>query len=241
MLKRLAWCVSLFLIITCATYKTPAHAETLQSSNYKLDESFIGDGDLNQSSSTSYQTTNASGDLSIGNTASSSYQVEAGSKTTPFPSLSFIVNGSGINFDSFSSSNATVTNATFSVSNYTSYGYVVQIVGDPPTNNGHTIGAMTTTGNSQVGIEQFGINLVANTLPVAIGANPDNGQFGFGAAAPNYNTPNNYRYVSGETIALAPKSSGVTIYTISYLVNVATLTPGGQYSSHQTLIVTGTY
>jgi len=236
------WWIGLFLALACVTHETAiVHAETLQSSNYKLDESFVGDGDLNQSSSASYQTTNASGDLSIGNTASSSYQVEAGSKTTPYPSLSFIVNGGGVNFNSFSSSNATVTNATFSVSNYTSYGYVVQIVGDPPNNNGHTISAMTTTGSSQIGIEQFGINLVANTLPVSIGANPNNGQFGFGVAAPDYNTPNNYRYVSGETIALAPKSSGVTIYTISYLVNVATLTPGGQYSSNQTLIVTGTY
>lgn len=100
---------------------------------------------------------------------------------------------------------------------------------------------MATNGPSVVGTSQFGINLVANTLPISIGANPDNGSFGFGLASTNYNTPNQYRYISGETIAQAPKSSGVTVYTITYLVNVPALTPGGQYISDQTLIVTGTY
>jgi hypothetical protein len=78
---------------------------------------------------------------------------------------------------------------TFSVLNYTSYGYVVQIFGDPPTNGTHTIVPMSTTGASQISEEQFGINLVANTVPSSIGANPDNGQFGFGSVESNYNTP----------------------------------------------------
>jgi hypothetical protein len=100
---------------------------------------------------------------------------------------------------------------------------------------------MSTTTTSQIGVEQFGINLVANTSPTSFGANPDNGQFGFGSITANYATANNYRYVDGETVAQATKNSGVTTYTISYVTNVATLTPGGQYSADQTIIVTGTY
>ena len=100
---------------------------------------------------------------------------------------------------------------------------------------------MTATNTSQVGVEQFGINLVANTSPTSLGVNPDNGQFGYGSVMPNYATPDNYRYVPGETIARAVKNSGVTVYTISYIANVAPLTPGGIYTSNQTLIVTGTY
>jgi hypothetical protein len=92
-----------------------------------------------------------------------------------------------------------------------------------------------------MGIEQFGINLVANTLPISFGANPDNGQFGFGSVASGYNTPNNFRYVNGETIASASKDSGITNYTISYIVNVAPLTAGGTYTANQALVVTGTY
>jgi hypothetical protein len=217
------------------------HAESLQSSNYRFDESVLGAGGLVQSASPNYQASNSTGDVGIGNSASTNYQVEAGSKTTNDPTLSFAVDDADVSFGSFTPSSASVTTASFSVSNYTSYGYVVQIVGNPPSNGAHTLTAMATTNPSQSGIEQFGINLVANTLPVSVGANPNNGQFGQGIAAPNYGISNKYRYVSGETIASAPKSSGVTIYTLSYLVNVASLTPGGQYTSNQTIIVTGTY
>ena len=40
---------------------------------------------------------------------------------------------------------------------------------------------------------------------------------------------------------MAGKSSGITNYTITYLLNVAGLTPGGEYRSDQTLVVLGTY
>lgn len=243
MSKRLAGWVGVFFVLAyCVAYQTPtAYADPLQSSNYRFDESAIGSGGLIQSSSANYQATDSVGDLATGNAASTNFQVNAGSKTTNDPSLSFAINSSAVNFGNFTASGATVTTANFSISNYTSFGYVVQIVGTSPSNGSHVIPAMATTAASLIGVEQFGINLVANTSPVSVGANPDNGQFGFGVASANYGTSNMYRYVSGETIASAPKSSGVTTYTLSYLVNVAGLTPGGQYTSNQTLIVTGTY
>lgn len=229
------------LVVACAIYPSAIAQAELQSSNYRFDESTVGAGGLIQSSSANYQANSATSDLSVGTTASGNYQLETGSVTTKDPVLSFAVNNGGINFGSFTPSGGTVTTATFSVSNYTSYGYVVQIVGSPPTNGSHTITALPTQTGSLAGIEQFGINLVANTLPASVGANPNNGQFGFGTTSANYGTSNQYRYVSGETIASAPKSSGVTDYTISYLVNVTSLTPGGNYTSNQTIIVTGTY
>lgn len=243
MSRRLAGWIGIFLTLSlCVFYLvTGARASALKSTNYSFDETTIGSGGLIQSSSANFGTADAIGDLSVGNTASANYQVNTGSKTTNDPALSFSITSGAINFPSFTASSATVTTATFSVSDYTSYGYVVQVIGNAPSNGSHFIPAMATTGLSQAGIEQFGINLVANTLPSSVGANPDNGQFGFGTAATNYNTSNQYRYVSGETIASAPKSSGLTNYTISYLVNVGALTPGGQYTSNQTIIVTGTY
>jgi len=244
MLKRLAGWIGLFLIAAyfVACQDSVAYAEPpLQSPNYRFDESAIGSGGLIQSSSANFQANSSIGDLGVGDAASNNYRVEAGTKTTNDPSLSFAISGADVNFGSFTPTGATVTTANFSVSNYTSYGYVVQILGTSLSNGSHSLGAMATTGPSQSGIEQFGINLVANTLPVSVGANPNNGQFGQGMAAANYGTPNQYRFVSGETIASAPKSSGVTVYTLSYLVNVASLTPGGKYTSSQTIIVTGTY
>lgn len=217
------------------------YAQTLSSPNFKFDESVISSGGLIQSSSLNYQFGGSISDTGVGNALSSTFQVEAGSQTTSDPALSFSIIDTSASFGSFSPSVASTTTSTFSVSNYTSYGYVVQIAGTAPTNQGNVIDAMATTDNSQTGVEQFGINLVANTAPSSVGANPDHGQFGFGDASPNYSTPNSYRYVSGETIAEAPKSSGVTIYTITYLINVNSLTPGGQYRSSQELICTGTY
>jgi len=220
-----------------------AQAETLQSPNYQLDETSVGGDDTVQSSSANYKTESGTGvgALSIGNSASNNYQIENGTKTSPDPTLSFAINNSNVNFGAFSTANATTSTASFTISNYTSYGYTAQIVGKAPSNGNHTINPMDPTGASQTGTEQFGINLVANTSPMSIGANPDQGQFGFGTAAPNYANSNKYRYVNGETIVQSPKSSGVTTYTITYLINVNSLTPGGKYSCDQTIIVMGTY
>lgn len=218
-----------------------AHAETIKSNNYKFDESSLGTSGTLNSGSANYGARETTGDIGVGNSASGNYQINAGSNTTHAPTLAFSVNSSGANLGKFSASTPATATATFSVLNYTSYGYVVQISGPPPSNAGHTIKPMDIIGPSQTGVEQFGMNLVANTNPTSVGANPDNGQFGFGSVAANYNTPNNYYYSDSDIIARASKDSGVTNYTITYLVNVAGLTPGGVYTTNQTLIVTGTY
>ncbi len=225
-------------ICLCLFVALPANA--LQSTNYRIDEDAISTGTLLQSSSANYQAVDGVNDLAIGNAASTNYQIEAGSKTTPDPWLSFTVNSSGTNFGTFSPVATATATATFSVLNYTSYGYVVQITGSTPTNDSHSLVAMAG-GSGSVGTEGFGINLVANTSPISFGADPDNGQFGFGEVDPDYITPNSYRYVNGDVIATAPKSSGLTNYTISAIANVSPLTPGGVYTSAMTLIVTGTY
>lgn len=216
-------------------------AESAKSSNYRFDESSIGSGGLIESSSENYRVSDATSDLVVGNSASNNYQINAGSKTTNDPTLSFTINNALADFNNFTPTNPSTATTSFSVTNYTSYGYIVQIIGDTPTNGEHSIPAIKESDEPEINKEQFGINLVANTSPTSIGANPINGQFGHGAASDNYKTPNKYRYISGETIAMAPKSSGQTTYTISYLVNVANLTPGGKYTCKQTIIITGTY
>ncbi|NCU37604.1 hypothetical protein EOL96_00880 [Candidatus Saccharibacteria bacterium] len=226
-----------------------AYAETLQSTNYQFSEPTVGAGSLTQSSSASYIGQSGIGDLGVGNSASSNFQINAGSQTSPDPVLSVSIASNTADFGNFSASDASTTTASFTIINYTSYGYAVQLTGSPPSYSGHTLTAMTTTSPSQSGIEQFGINMVANTLPISFGDNPDNGDFGFGQVGSgplspdyaNYSTPNEYRYVPGEIIASAPKSSGETIYTISFLANVSGVTPSGKYLSNQILIVTGTY
>jgi hypothetical protein len=234
------------VLVALVLFASPAFAtEVLQSPSYRFNESSIGTGGLMEGSSSNFKIQSSTGDIAIGSSASSNFRVDAGTQTSPDPTLTFKMDSTTANFGNFSAATASTSTAQFSVINYTSYGYVVQLVGAPPKFGSNDINAMNVSAVSQPGVEQFGVNLVANTSPTSFGANPDNGtppnNYGFGVVAPNYAIPNQYRYVSGETVASAPKSSGKTIYTMSYLINVSNLTPAGQYKSDQTLVVTGTY
>jgi len=236
----------LALLLMAGAFATPVAATDFPAStNYRFDETSIGTTNNLESSSANFRDQSGAGDTAVGGSSSANFQTQTGSDTSHAPNLTFTVNTSGANFGTFSPTTASTATATFSVINYTSFGYAVQLVGNPPSYGTNQIDAMSVNATSQPGTEQFGVNLVANTSPVSFGSNPDNGtspnDFGYGQVASNYSTPNQFRYVPGETIALAPKSSGKTDYTISYLVNVTNLTPGGVYNSDQTLIVTGTY
>ena len=241
LLRRLVHGGTAFLFLALILLFVDGNVSALQSANYRLDETAIGTSNILESSSRNFRVNPAVGDLSVGNAASNNFQVEAGSETDPDPVLSFSVDTASADFGSFSSGVTATAETSFSVTNYTSFGYVVIIEGTPPTNGSHVIDPLTTASAANPGEEQFGINLVANTLPASIGANPANGSFGFGIASPNYDVPNQYRYVNGDIIAEAPRSSGKTTFTMTYIVNVEPLTPGGRYDSNQTIIVTGTY
>ena len=228
-------------IILCSVGFLGAMAEALQSSHYQFNETSLGGIGTTKTQSTGFQALTSGGIIGFGSSVGITKQVATGHETTSDPALSFAVASSSLNFGNFSAGTTSTTTSTFAVSDYTSYGYVVQVLGSAPSNGGHTITTMSSTGVSTAGTEQFGINLVANTSPSSLGANPDHGQFGFGSATSNYGTTNNYRFVSGETIASAPKSSGVTVYTISYIINVSSITPGGQYAGSQTILCTATF
>ncbi len=172
--------------------------------------------------------------------------------------------GSSIDFGLLSTSAATTKTAMFSVKNYTSHGYAVTIVGAPPSYGGNPLNGMgrqiansTDCGgaypscSSQAGVEQFGMNMRANTSPVTFGADPvplPSGSFSVsdpsvviplpyrtGGASPEF------RYFAGDTIASAPQSSGETTYTVAFLANISTVTPGGKYTGALEFVVTGTY
>ena len=234
-------------LLCLAVFVPAVRAQSSQSPNYQIDESFIGPGGTLESGSTNFQT--APGGQSIGNTGgagdsgSTNYQAQSGATTTSDPSLACITNTSSVNFGALSTSVAATATATFSVLNYTSFGYVVQTIGTAPSNGSHTLNSLASNAASTPGTEQFGINLVDNTSP-NIGSDPQqvpNPTFSYGEAGANYDTADSFRYVQGETIALAPKTSGQTDYTISYITNISNTTPGGSYTGSQVLVCTGTY
>lgn len=214
------------------------------STSFQIQEDFLGSGGVIDSSSASYQSFDSIGAVGVGDSAGTAYQTQSGYTTTNDPNLSFIVNTSSVSLGALTTGSTATGTATFSVLNYTSYGYIVQVVGNSPNNGAHNLTALSSPTTSTAGTEQFGINLAANTSPTTFGAAPvqvPSSNFSYGVAASGYNTSNQYKYVSGNTIASAPKTSGRTDYTISYIANIATLTPGGSYSGSQTFIVVGTY
>lgn len=228
------------VITVCAT---PVSA--INSNSYQIDEDFVGGGGSIDSSSSNYRSQDSIGATAVGDGATTSgTKTQSGATTTNDPTLEFSVSTSSISLGNLMTSQAATATATFSVRNYTSYGYIVQVLGTPPKITSHTLSAPSSPAAAAAGTEQFGINLAANTSPVALGAAPQqvpDSSYSFGASATGYNTANQYKYVSGDTIASAPKSSGQTTYTISYIANISTDTPQGQYSTAHQLICTGTY
>jgi hypothetical protein len=228
-----------------------AYADDSSSAHYQFVNSEVGGGGLGTSSSTNFQSILSTADnvVSSGSSDSSSanYTVAAGSQTPHNPTLSIAITNGNATFNSeFSATSTATATAQFQVEDYTSYGYVVQIVGNTPSNGSHAIPAMGNVSTGPVsptqGTEQFGLNLTQNTTP-SVGSTPNYGQFGTTTAKPepNYNIANKFLYSSGDSVAYSPKSSGQITYTISYMVNVGQLTPGGNYTSNQSIICTGTF
>ncbi|HXH26351.1 MAG TPA: hypothetical protein VNG90_00485 [Candidatus Acidoferrum sp.] len=215
------------------------------SNNYQIQEDFVGGGGGINGTSPSFQAADTlGGGAAVGDSNATHQRTQTGATTTSDPALTFLVSTSSVSLGSLNTSLTRTGTASFSVLNYTSYGYTVSVLGSPPNNGVHTLTGLSSPTASSIGTEQFGINLVANSLPSTFGADPSqvpSSSFSFGAAAAGYNSANSYKYVSGNTIASAVKSSGQTTYTISYIANIANSTPGGSYSGNETLVVVGTY
>ena len=262
----------LSVVMAWAGVVLAASDPTMNSNNYSVTESEVGGNGQFNSSSSNYSINpsvddggSSLGESAVGNSSSTNYQSNAGFNTTAQPGLMLSVTSGAANLGLLSISAANTATATFYVRDYTSYGYVVQLVGDTPSYNGHHLAPMNTAmcGNSYGcasvnGTEQFGVNLVANASPTSVGADPvcQAAGFCYGVAGDgstgSYGTTRpytvggasaKYRYVAngGETVASGPKSSGETDYTISFLANQSNTTPSGHYSGNIQVVATGTY
>ncbi len=158
--------------------------------------------------------------------------------------------GSSTDLGYLSQAGTATTTGSFAVKTYLANGYVVQLASDPPTNVAnptYQIAGLASPTSPQVGIEQFGINLVHNTTPASLTSVsfdpvqvPDN-TFSSGGVASGYDQTNKYKYVKGDTIASASQSTGETDYTISFIYNISPVTADGVYQFNGTLVATSTY
>lgn len=236
-----------FMAFIMAAWCPLATAQQSSSTNYQVNEVFFGTGGELNACSSNYCSKQSAGEMTAGNTASTNYQAQGGFNTDREPYLEFIVTNTNTDLGVLSVGSTARTTATFSVKTYLAGGYVVTTESDPPQSPypiPHYFATPSTPAAPAVGTEQFGINLVANTVPTAFGANPQqypDNTFSFGTVANGYNTANLFKYVKGDTVARSTKSTGETNYTVSYIYNISNVTPEGTYSFNHVLVATSTY
>lgn len=216
-----------------------------QSSNYQVNEVFFGSGGELNACSTSYCSKQAAGESAVGNTASNNYKAQGGFNTDRQPYIQFTVSNTNIDLGSLSATSTKTATANFTIKAYLSHGFTVVNASDPPSNNSYTMQPISSVpAASSAGTEQFGINLVSNTSPITFGADPTftpDSTFSNGLVAPDYSNHNLFVYRKNDTIAYSNASSSSTNFTISYIFNISSVTPGGTYELHHVLVATATY
>lgn len=227
---------ALGVLIAIFALPVVAHAQHT-SPNYEIDEVFIGSGGELEACSDDYCAQQSAGSLAAGEASSDNYGILAGFGSPDEPTLSINVSNNNIDMGVLNTSGTAAASANFTVSNYLSDGYIVRVFGDAPTNitgpGTHELTALNSPNPSQPGDEQFGINLVANSVP-GIGANPiqqPDSSFSYGVPSIGYDQEDLYKYISGDIIAESEQESGQTDYTMSIIANIANNTPGGQYKT----------
>lgn len=243
------------LFILCAftialvLHSAIANAQQATSPDYSVNEYHFGTGGEVDLNSAQYKARASTGNLGVGSSSSTNFRAESGSITPDTEYIEFFVNASTINLGQQSTSTTSQGTATFYVKTYLASGYVVRNASAPPSIPLHTLSAPSSAVASAVGTEQFGINLAANTCALCLpstsfGSAPvqiPSSTFSFGAAATGYNTANVYKYVNGDVIAQSTQSSGQTDYTVSYILNISTVTPAGTYTMNHVMVATSTY
>lgn len=146
--------------------------------------------------------------------------------------------GTAVSLGSLTSSTTGSGTSQIGVSTNASSGYAVTVSGTTLTSGSNTIAALAAQTASSQGSAQFGMNLKANTTP-SVGADPA----GTGTATPttNYNTANQFRFVSGDQIASKASSDNFRLFTVSYIANIPGSQPAGTYTSTMTYVATATF
>jgi hypothetical protein len=242
--KQILAAILLCFLSALAYTPTVAAAPQSSSSSYSVDEvNFGSGGELNACSAT-YCSKQSAGELTVGNTSSASYSAQAGFNTNREEDLEVSITGAPMALGNVDVTATKYGSTSFSVRTFPAYGYSVVIAGNAPKSKaGYTLASMSSADISRPGTEQFGINLKANTSP-SVGAEaalvPD-GTFAFGAAATGYDTVNNFKFTTGDTIAQSLKGYGQTNFTLSAITNISTSTPAGDYAAVLDVIAVPTF
>lgn len=222
---------------------TAAASEPSSSPNYMVTEAQFGAGASTNDCSENYCANTSLGDTAAGLMESSNFRAQAGGATTDEPLLEVAASGGFANLGTLDPTRTATLSMTVSVRNYLTGGYIVQITGDSPGYGSHQLSKLEEPTFSSAGVEQFGINLVANKSP-EVGANPvqvPSSDISFGRVADNYASPDMFMYEDGDIVAYSETDSGRTDYTISMILNISNATPKGWYASVFSAVVVPVY
>lgn len=136
--------------------------------------------------------------------------------------------GDYIDFGEFSPSITNTGQTKFLVGTNAEYGYTVRVTGTTLMSGVNVITPLVNPDSSRKGTSQFGLNLRANTTPPS-GAEVQGP--GSASVAPGYNTPNMYKFISGDVVASSTTTDAYRLYTANYVVNVDRNQAPGYYVS----------
>lgn len=152
--------------------------------------------------------------------------------------LSFTLTAATVALGTLTSGTTGSGTSTMSASTNATGGYAITVNGTTLTSGANTITALSSPTTSATNSSQFGINLVSNSSPSVGSAVSGSGS---GAAATGYDTTNNFKFVSGDTVASASAATNSNTYTVSYIANIPGNQPAGSYSTALTYIATATF
>jgi hypothetical protein len=151
----------------------------------------------------------------------------------------------------FSPTDTATATSQMAASTNAGAGYAITVNGPTLTSGSNTVTAMGIAGLGVHGVSQFGLNLKANTVTTstpAIGTEVSpaaNGTNYKGQSDTNYNTVDNFRFVTGDSVAKSNNGGAggtdAQIFTASYIVNVPGSQPAGTYTTTLTYICTPTF
>jgi hypothetical protein len=217
------------LVISITLVITHQVIASMQSANYKIWLDTFGSGGGSNVSGGALQMNSSL--TSPSGTMGTSNNFGEKSGFAPIenePSIGFSVQGGELDFGQLSPASTAYSSHNFSAYTNSKFGYKIQVYGQPLHSATHVltpIGSLAMA--SEPGTEQFGINLVENTIP-AVGTNPFGG---IGNVSDQFNFSNKFAYSDGAVVAYAPSFSYQTDFTTSVIVNISPHTPAGIYST----------
>lgn len=227
------------VVILAFSGSSIAGALDATSDSYHLSEIQFGGSANFNGCSDDYCAEVSIGDMTSGSGSSENYTVEFGQVTEDEPLLEVIVQDGESNLGILSAENTATKTALIKIRSYLTGGYTLRITGDAPKFGTHSLNTLAFPTVSTPGVEQFGVNLVANSSPV-VGSNPIQtpaGGIEFGKASSNYAMANMFMYLSGDTVGYSEVDSGQTDYTLSMIVNISNSTPAGHYFGDYAVVV----